>query len=345
MKRMVITVLVAFLAGYLVGAGTTPAASAQLPTAAALVAPLQPLNVGQDQHSAFPGLAQMPNGDLHLVWRQGSDHYLARDGSLQRAVSTDGGVTYHDVLTLRSGADFRDPSASVIDGAAYLTMFTGTAAVSAQGAYVVREWGLYSRIDTLPYAAITAPVVELPDGRLGAAFYGRKAGEVVDTAWMGWSADQGRTWTTNRIMNTGASHAEPWLTVDGSTIHMFARSGPGAITMRSSPDSGVTWGPVRQVTTNCTGRPTALATAAGTLVLVCRLLPTLDAVVVYSRDHGATWQSGGVILPAPAGSPHGMTYAVMAETAPGTVYVVVGMEQSIESSRLYGGWLTEGSLT
>jgi hypothetical protein len=316
-----------------------------------LSAPMQPLTVGQDQHSAFPGLVgPLPgSGELQLVWREGTNHVDERDGDLLRAVSRDGGLTYGETTVLRSGADFRDPSISFVNGALAMTMFTGTHTQPAQGAWAVREWGLYSRIDTLPYAAITAPLVTLPDGRLGAAFYGRKAGELIDTAWMGWSSDDGRTWVTNRIANSigaGIAHNEPWLVVDGSQIHFFYRWGSAdGIGMRTSPDSGVTWGPPRKILNNASGRPTVLRTSAGTLLMVYRSLPSKDAVLAYSDDHGVTWQSGGTVLAAPAGSPLGMTYAAMAEIEEGgVVHLVVGMEQAPvgggdATSRLYGGWL------
>lgn len=330
-------------------AGTTEAAApsvqARLAQQMTLAAPMQLLNVGQADHSAFPGLARMPDGSLHLVYRWGSDHYLLRDGDLMRAVSTDGGTTYHDVTVLRTGADFRDPSISYASGAAHLTMFTGTATAPAQGAYTVREWGLYSRIDTLPYAAITAPIVTLPNGQLGAAFYGRQAGELIDTSWMGWSSDSGRTWSRNRVANSigaGVPHNEPWLVVDGTLTHFFYRYGSTGIAMRTSTNSGSSgsWDAPRQILTNATGRPTVLRTSTGTLVMVYRALPSKDAALAYSTDHGATWQSGGTVLAAPAGSPNGMTYAAMAETTPGTVHLVVGMEETANTSRLWGGWLT-----
>lgn len=297
-----------------------------------------PRYLAGSQHAAFPGLAPTPSG-LTLVWRQGSDHYLKRDGAILSATGDQDGRTFSPPTTvLAGGTDYRDPSVSYIAGHQYLTFFTGSAALEAQGAFVSRDGGAAVRIDTLPYAAISAPVVALPDGRLGVAFYGRKAGETLVTAWMGWSSDLGRTWSTNRIINSGVATPEPYLVVDGGTVHMFARWGSSAIAVRDSADSGRTFpaGP-RVIVTDCTGRPGTIRTQDGTLIMICRgpLSQGKHAVVVYSLDHAATWTAGPIIMTAPAGSPNGMTYAAMAETLPGVVYTVVGMEQADGTSALY----------
>lgn len=298
------------------------------------------------RHSAFPSLAQTPDGSLELAWRGGTDHAAARDGSIQIATSRDHGLTYAGEHTILSGRDDRDPSVSyvTVNGQSheYLTYFTGSASLAAEGAYVSRDGAAGVRIDTLPYAAISAPVIQLPDGRLGTAFYGRRAGETIDTAWMGWSADGGQTWSTNRILNDGASHAEPVLLVRGTATYLIARGGSDSLVMRTSPDSGRTWGTPRLIVGACTGRPSGLVTAAGTMILVCRgTLPAVNAQVAYSVDGGTSWRWGPTVLRAPAGSPIGMTYAAMVEVLPGVVHVVVGMEQADGSSQLYRGWLAE----
>lgn len=299
------------------------------------------LGVGA-QHSAFPGMAITPAG-VELVWRQGSDHYAKRDGRIMHAVSRDNGQTFGDVTVLRQGGDYRDPNLSA-DGQ-HLTWFTGNASAPAKGAFTQQQgWAPTARIEALPYAAISSPIVTLPDGRLGTVFYGRAAGETIDTSWMAWSSDGGLHWTTNRIANgIGAKVAynEPWLVRDGSMVHAFFRSGSNAIAMRSSADSGKSqWGPVRTILSNATGRPTVYATTGGVLVMVYRKLPTKAAQIAYSTDHGTTWRDGGVLMAPPSGSPNGMTYAAMVETSPGEVLVVFGMEATTTSSTLYSARLS-----
>lgn len=311
----------------------------------ALTAAVQPIPTSS-RHSAFPSIAQVADGTLAMVWRGDVDHETSRTGQVYRATSRDEGRTWVDerVVPL-PGGDKRDPSLSFIAGHEYLTYFTGSAANSAEGAFVSVDGKAPVRIDGgLPKAAISAPVVLLPDGRLATAFYGQRAGESFWTAWMAWSSDLGQSWTTNRIINSGLDTPEPWLAVDGGTVHMFARWGSSAIAVRSSTDSGRTFPTApRVVVTDCSGRPTTYRTTAGTLVMICRgpLSQGKHAKVVYSLNHGASWNVGPTVLAAPAGSPNGMTYAAMIETRPGVIVTVVGMEQADGSSALYGGINTE----
>jgi hypothetical protein len=302
----------------------------------------QPIGVGA-QHSAFPSMAATAGG-LELVWRQGSDHYASRDGRIMHAVSRDLGVSWGEVSTVRSGGDYRDPSLSA-DGT-HLTWFTGSTSSPALGAFTqTAGWAPTAKISgTLPYAAMTAPAIRLPNGELGAVFYGRQAGETIDTSWMAWSKDEGLHWTTNRITNligSGVATNEPYAVVDGSTVHVFYRCGPSAIGMRSTTASGHGgWDTPRKILANATGRPTVIVTEGGTLLMVYRHLPTKAAWISYSQDHGQTWLDGGELMAPPAGSPNGMTYASMVESAPGEVLVVFGMEATSTSSTLYSARLS-----
>src|SRR5689334_15287021 len=71
------------LAGALAFGGSGIAAAAP----GALVWPLL-------DHSGFPSVARLANGSLLLVFRQGSDHYAARDGYIRSRRSTDLGATW-----------------------------------------------------------------------------------------------------------------------------------------------------------------------------------------------------------------------------------------------------------
>jgi len=333
--------------------GAIVALLAQTPTVAATVRPMtitlggtpQALNVGQQQHSGFPGMAKLPDGSVRLVWRQGTDHYVNRDGVIMGAISYDSGRSFTNTHVLQVGGDRRDPSVSVIYGAEWLTWFTGTNTAPAQGAWAMREWGGPARFDGgLPYAATAAPLVQLPNGQLGGAFYGRKAGENIDTAFMAWSSD-GVSWSTNRIANSigaGVAHNEPWLVVDGSLTHFFYRFGGTGIAMRTSSNSGLgpSWDAPRQILWDATGRPSTFRTNAGTLVMVYREASTGAARMAYSTDHAATWKDGGVILPSVGGI--GMTYATFVEPEPGKIRGVVGREgPDGMTSQLYGFDLME----
>lgn len=331
--------------------GGLPEPAPSAPTVVRVLQPYTPVGVvltstptllpTPSRHSAFPGLVQHPDGHLSAVWRGASGHEAERDGAVMRAESYNLGKTWATpTVMLDTPKDERDPYLTVIDGHEYLTFFTGSRTLAAEGAYVSRDGAPAVRIDQLPYAAVSGPVVKLPDGRLGVAYYGRKAGESVDTAWMAWSADGGATWSSNRIVNAGISTAEPWLVVDGSTVHLFARWGGDKIAVRSTPDSGITWGGARVIIDGCTGRPSTMRTQDGTLIMICRgpVSQGNHAKLLYSLDHGGYWIVGPTVLTAAPGA-LGMTYAAMVEVLPGVVHAVVGLERADGSSVLYGMYL------
>lgn len=323
---------------------TDPLAPTATPTGVVMVAPPTYL-VGQ-QHAAFPDLEPIVGGGMELVYRQGTDHYLARDGALLSTTLDPMGLTPSPPVTLLGGGgvDYRDPSLTVIDGHRYLTYFTGSTANAAEGAMLTVDSGPAVRIDpNYPYAAITAPIVQLPDGRLGAAYYARKPGETKDSAFMAWSTDGGQTWTSNRILNPAVATPEPWIVVDGTRTLFLARWGIDRLAVRISPDSGATWGAITLLssTAGMTGRPTAYVTTTGVVLVVYREVGTKAARLAYSLDHGVTWVIGQTLFTPPVGSPLGMTYAAMAETAGPVplVRVVIGMEQPDGTSALYGTYL------
>lgn len=303
------------------------------------------LHVGQDEHSAFPGLTDLPDGRTRLMWRQGPHHVDGRIGDLVEAYSSDGGETYQDLSVWRTGGDLRDPSPAVFPGpdgqpVESVTWFPGSNANPAMGAYASINGGPAVRFDGgLPYAATCAPLVRLPDGRIGGAFYGRKPGETIDTAWMAWSSDGGATWTTNRIANgigVGIAHNEPTLLVDDGLTHMFFRWGQyDGIGMCSSPDSGTSgWDPSRKILSNATGRPSVVRADDGTLIMVYRERPTGHARIAYSADRGQRWKDGGVLMRSLGGL--GTTYAAMVSRGTRRVHGVLGMEEgSSARSRLY----------
>ncbi|WP_252365300.1 exo-alpha-sialidase [Saccharomonospora piscinae] len=213
-------------------------------------------------HLAFPSVAQLDDGRLLLVWRRGSDHYLARDGVIEAATSADLGVTWSPPCTvLTDTADLRDPCVANLDGVLYLTYFKGTSSSRADGAYVRRSddqgatWGPEYRIDPGGYAAICAPLVALPDGRLLAVYYGRQAGETFDSVWAATSSD-GQTWDSTRLVGGDArSYQEPWAVRSGDEITVTYRWG-GSDGIGGIQGDGDTWDTPERLFTG-TGRPSA----------------------------------------------------------------------------------------
>lgn len=318
------------------------------PPSVALTAPLQPVGLSPaGSHAAFPGLAAHPDGTLTLAWRQGSDHVDSRDGDIVTATSTNQGETYRNPVTVRTGRDYRDPSPAYIGGELWLTYFTGSATLPAEGAYVIRGDRPAVRIDQLPYAAIAAPVVQLPDGSVGAVYYGRAPGQTRDSVWFARSTNGGTSWTSTPApaadgQAAGREYQEPWLVVRGTTLHVLYRYGNwDSIGISSSTDGGATWTAPRPIIARATGRPTTLVYSSGTMLVIYRHADTRAAMVTTSSDGGVTWRYPRTLLVPPAGSPLGMTYAAAVEEVPGVADVVVAAEDANGDSQLYRGWLAE----
>jgi hypothetical protein len=327
-------------------------------TANETVRPVKPIPVyGQDtQYSAFPSVARLANGSLMVVYRQGSNHYVARDGFIRSTISTDLGKTWSAPVTVipaLSGTDYRDPSISASnDGSTlYLTFFKATTAVGAAGSFFRAStdggatWSAEVRIDPgLPSSAITAPAVSFADGSLVTVHYSKATGDTFDSVWSSRSTDGGATWTATRLVNgqtAGRDYQEPYLVRQGAGLFLAFRWGTNAsIGSMSSTDSGTTWSTPAADFAG-TGRPSFAWLADGTIAVYLRDSAGRFGLRV-TRDRGATWYPQYTVQSPPKG---GMsTYASFVETAPGQVFTVMAAEDSTATtSRLAFTYLGEGS--
>ncbi|MFL6126325.1 exo-alpha-sialidase [Actinophytocola sp.] len=311
--------------------------------------------VGVDgAYAAFPSVCRFASGQLRLVWRQGSDHVNARDGRVYTATSTDNGRTWSAAtvaVTDAAGIDLRDPCVSTAGGTTWLTYFKGTSALAAAGCFLRIStddgvtWGSEVRIDGQPYAAISAPVIQVGTNLL-ATFYGRASGDTFDSSWLATSTDGGATWTSARVANgqaDGRHYQEPWLVARSTEVWMFFRYGNQvAIGASVSTNSGSSWSAPTQLFDDATGRPAAAWLSTGTMAVVARRISDKQAVV-RSRNAGAAqtaWLPPRPTMVQPASGPVGMTYAHPLEI-PGGVICPLGIETSTSVSRIHIGWLAD----
>lgn len=310
-------------------------------------------------YAAFPGAVWFPDtGQIRLVWRQGTDHYLARDGVIKTATSDDLGRTWSLATTTvadPAAPDLRDPSISTSPTltTTYLTYFKGSAANSAAGSFFRLSgdrgitWGAEVRIDAnMPYSAICAPVVTLASGALAAVFYGKAntGTETYDSCWFTTSANGGTTWTAPvRVCNGQAAsthYQEPWLIVNGTTLTVYYRHGSGNIGMIRSTNSGSSWTAPAVTIANATGRPSAVRMTSGTVALQYRRATDAAACLRTSRD-GSTWYPEAVLFTGTTSL--AMAYCAPIEIVPGLVYCPSAKEISASSAKLYSIYLTEGA--
>lgn len=274
--------------------------SAAATTSAPAPAQFAPFGLEQSPHAGYPTATQLADGTVRMVWRQGTDH-VSDDGQLHTAVGNPaaGAWSPPSLVQVDGGpdGDVRDPHLSTIGGDVWLTYFVSDPNHTPTGARVARStdggatFGLSARIDPeLPFAAISSPIVKV-SGKLVTGFYGRQAGETVDTAWAAWSTDNGQTWASKRIANgidAENPYSEPWVVTDGTTaVYLFRDGKWNAIATRSTPDGGATWSPVRSsVITNATGNSASVWSSDGRIYTVYRHTVTHAAMLASSTDGG-----------------------------------------------------------
>ncbi|WP_166664150.1 exo-alpha-sialidase [Actinophytocola oryzae] len=305
-------------------------------------------------YAAFPSVCRSAGGQLRLVWRQGSDHVNARDGRIHTTTSTDNGRTWSTAtvaVTDVAGVDLRDPCISTAGGTTWLTYFKGTSSLAAAGCFLRistndgATWGSEIRIDSLPYAAISAPVVQV-GANLLATFYGKASGDTFDSSWLATSTNGGTTWTTTRVANgqaDGRHYQEPWLVARGTEVWMFFRYGTqSAIGSSVSTNSGTSWSAPAQLFDDASGRPAAAWLSTGTMAVVARRISDKQAIV-RSRNSATAqtaWLPPRPTMVQPSSGPIGMMYAHPLEV-PGGVICPLGIETSTSVSRIHVGWLAD----
>lgn len=317
-----------------------------------------PASIAVDSaYSAFPGAVWYPDtSQLRIVWRQGTDHSTARDGVIKTSVSTDLGRTWATATTaLSDGAapDLRDPSISATTDLAttFLTYFKGSSGLAAAGCFLRTSsdrgvtWGSEVRIDpTQPYAAITAPVVQLADGSLAAVYYGKSGADTFDSCWYATSAT-GASWSVTRVANgqtATTNYQEPWLVISGSTFLIFYRHGASNIGVLKSTNSGSSWTSPAITIGGATGRPSAVWMSSGTIALQYRRT-TDGACCLRTSKTGlvSAWFPETVMFTGAQALT--MDYCAPVEVAYGSVYCPSGKEISGSSAKIYSIYLTEGA--
>lgn len=296
-----------------------------------------PLVLATGQHQAFPGATRRTDGTLVAVWRSGSDHYLARDGVIRLSTSDDDGRTWTPSTTIvgpTAGVDYRDPSITASrDGTTlWLTYFKGTTTLGAAGVFLRASsdggatWGPEVRVDGLPYAAVTAPVVELPDGTLKLPYYGKATtGLAYDSVWIATSSDGGATWTNSILFNgvtAGRDYQEPVIAADpaaAGTLVLLCRWSTASAIGQSTSSDGTTWTSLTPAFAG-SGRPTPVF-IGDALIALYRDIPTRATTARICRQGASwagpvrlTWPGRGALSTYAAAVPAGDDQAVLLQS-------------------------------
>ena len=310
-------------------------------------------------HAAFPGLAALPDRTLLHVWRDGPSHSGGTDGRIMGQRLEPASLRPIDTpwLIADDPLDLRDPSVTVTrDGSrVWLTYFQY--ATAAGGRVACRTWAAVStdggrtfgapeRIgDGLPHLAISAPVVELADGRLLAFAYGRRTTAADRDSALAFQRAVGGGWSLAGVMADGVAarrdYQEPYAIAlrNGAILAALRYGHKDRIGVCASRDGGRTW-TVPSPKFAGWGRPSLLELSTGPTVCIYRALgsaPPYPALYRVSPDRGSVW-SAAVTLERPGSQ---MAYAAAVETGPGLASVVLGREDSLAVSTMQGLHMTD----
>lgn len=229
-----------------------------------------------DRHFAFPGVAELPNGELLVVCREGDAHVCSR-GRIVSTRSRDGGKTWlpREVL-YESPSDDRDP--------AIVCLADGTLVVS------FNTWDSWRSSSELcrKYPAETA--------RMQREGWGKYSG-----SWLIVSSDGGRTWSSPRRAPPIFSPHGPVVGPQNALywIGEGSERGGSVVTIHRTADLGKTWqryaevcyGPAWQAShsRDYWDEPNLLFLPDGRAIATFRVEAGGHVQQSYSTDQGRTW--------------------------------------------------------
>lgn len=313
---------------------------------------------GQDaNYAAFPGLCQVGNGDLVMVYRQGTDHVSSHDGDIYATRSKDLGRTWSAPSIIVAGThgtvDMRDPSLfyDAQTAQTYLTYFKENSSSTPTGSFVRistdngATWGSEITISStgMSWSACTAPLVRVSSSTLMAVLYGIASGDSWNSVWVSTSTNNGTTWgTPTRVANgqtAGWDYNEAWPVVNGSTVTLYHRYKTSTgIATTTSTNSGSTWGsPTVLISSGYSGRTSAVLLSSGETLVQCR--STVDGSGWFFRisPTGSVYPPQAMLGTNTPNSSTAWCYGAPIELAYGTVLCAVGLEETWTSakSRIY----------
>ena len=304
-------------------------------------------DAGAGAYEAFPDVCRLADGRLMCVFYAGYGHValpneqLPRGGRISFCTSADEGRTWSAAETLYDGPDDdRDPSIAQLAGGRLVCNFfvlrqaEGNPPYSGLGSWtVVSDDGGQTWSEPRPIAGeryyCSAPVRELPDGRLALGLYYAEDNDASGA--VAFSDDSGDTWSKPVEVDNGDYRLDAETDVialrDGSLFAALRGDGQTPMCWSKSTDGGLTWSLAQSFgfLGHC---PYLHRTGEGAILLGHRQPATS---LHYSLDDGATWSENVPVDEV------GGAYPSMVNLRDGTVLVVYyeeGEGSSIRARRL-----------
>lgn len=295
-------------------------------------------------HDGFPGLTRLTNDNLLVIYRQGTSH-TSVDGVLRAIVlDGDGAVLSGPSTILTPTDDVRGAMlATLANGRVGCTFWESDGATDWTSRFMLSTdatataWGTPVDITTTytEYGgAIECAPVELPNGDLLVALYGKNSADTYQSIRASRSTDGGATWADDGEIASGDDYGrdlqEPTLlTLDDGRLLCMVRSdatSPNEWIMQTySLDGGATWLDLGFQWVG-TGRPSTVQRSDGALVCAYRTTPDDDFRFRTSWNGGESWT--GTDGDLTGGSGLFFAYAQWAVLATGQVCLVYSLEQA-----------------
>lgn len=299
-------------------------------------------------HDAFPGVCRLATGAQHLIciYRQASDHGTTFDGILRKRTSTDNGATWSDPpVTIWNPSPDSAGGCCVVKLANDDLLVTGWKklngvsdwqAVSILSTDDGATWGSPVNITSsfTDWSICEGPAIQLPNGDLYAAMYGKDSGDTFESVRISKSTDGGASWAHFADVAEGDTFGrdlqEPQLLVmNNGTWLCMIRSDKGTdldeIHYSLSYNQGVSWSTPRGAFAGH-GRPNVFQRSSdGRMFCAYRAPePTNDSWMKVSND-GIRWNTHQWISFA-GGSDLYFAYGQWVELGTGQVAIVYSLQ-------------------
>lgn len=307
-----------------------------------------------DKHFAFPGVARLKNGDLAVVYREGTIHGNEPIGKISLSRSKDGGRTWlpRVIAMDRPGVDDRDPTIFQMSDGTVLLVSADYLCTSVDFAQTWSQprptpvFGPKGAVEDEEGNIVYGGLKRVVQDRF-TVIAGRPAHLQANSVYR--SRDKGRSWElvgigTYTLYKEGPLdyvwYDEPFMCVVPGKFWVFASRVDldGYARITRSSDRGRTWEPISK--TPVWGYPQHLLPLRdGRLLMTYGYRrPPWGVRACLSRDQGKTWDiQNEIILRMDGGTPEGqkskvsdgdLGYPVSVQLEDGSIFTVYYLNQA-----------------